>query len=197
MDTRIEKNLVLGLARIFSAYGWKSETAPTRLSDQLTSLTYGLYHGEAKEYLTHIKDIITLREIDNNWGIFTPLFVNGIATLLTNYAEHNDLFIIEQKGDTPVFRASLPKTNIFKFSFASVIERLREHSKTVINYQLIEEYGKEKVLADLKEYFPKAKLKIKLEEHIPDQLRDWIYDDGVRKMTVYSALMPIVVVSRE
>lgn len=195
MDTRIEKSLVLGLVRIFTEYGWDGKGAPAHLSDKVSTIEYGLHHGDALAYSTHIKMILQARRKDHQWGLFTSEFVNGISSLLESYAEHNDLFQIQCPKTKKTFSTEVPTENIFKSLAKDAVSRLRAYGNTVIRYSLIEEYGEERVLRDLQTIFPKATLRICRDTHEPDQLREWIYDDGIAKMTIYAPMMPIVVIT--
>ena len=195
MDKRIETNLVLGLTRIFSAYGWSGEGAPEHFADKISTIEYGLLHGDALGYSTHLKMLIQAREKDGQWKPFTSLFVNGISASLESYANHNDLFTIEPPKHKKEFKTPISMENVFDSAAHGAIKRLRLYGTTVIRYTLVEEYGAERLLQDLRKYFPKATLRIELDEHVPDQLRDWIYDDGWHKTTIYIPIMPLVVIT--
>ena len=77
----------------------------------------------------------------------------------------------------------------------AAIKRLHQFGKTNIRYSLIEEYGEDRVRKDLRKVVPYAKLDILTEDHEPDQIRDWLYDGGVTKMTVMYPFMPLVIIS--
>jgi hypothetical protein len=36
---------------------------------------------------------------------------------------------------------------------------------------------------------------VRTDEHVPDQLRDWEYDEGKEKMTVLVPILPIVILA--
>jgi len=193
MNTRIEDNLVLGLTRIFSAYGWNGQGAPASWQDKLATIRTGLYQGDAIGYYTHLKLLIQARNKDENWGIFSPEYVIGIATLLDNYAKNNGLYQIQTPAKKPKPNHKPSSVNIFEHS--PILKRLKEFDKTVISYTLIEEYGYDRVLSDLRVYYPRATLFVDYEAHLPDQIRDWEYDNGKTKMTIYFPIMPLAIIS--
>ena len=98
MNTKIEENLVWGLTRIFSEYGWTARGGTLLDWDtKLASISFGLHHGQALDYKTHLSMIINARQKDHNWGLFASEYVQGIHTLLVAYAENNDLFNKERE----------------------------------------------------------------------------------------------------
>lgn len=192
MNRIIEDNLILNLTRIFTHYGWRGQGTPDTWQDKLDYIRYGLWHGLAYDFATHLKMIIQARRKDKKWGMFTPEFVVGTSLLLDDYADNNDLFTITPtKIEFTCVSSNVD--NVFKNS--PVIKRLKMYDITVINFKLIEEFGEKKVLSDLKQFFPKATLTVNYDTHEPDQIRDWVYDNGSRRMTIYIPLMPIAVVS--
>ena len=193
MNTLIEDNLTLSLARIFTAYGWNGNGAPSHWQDKLDIIRYGLYHGDALAYATHLKLLLQARRKDKQWGLFTPEFVYGISLLLDDYAENNDLYKIKAPAHKKVFSTSVSSANIFTDS--PILKRLKAYDRTVISYTLVEEYGTERLLSDLRIHYPKATLSIDYDVHQPDQIRNWVYDDGSVRMTTYLPLMPIVIVT--
>ena len=195
MNDRIEKNLILGLARIFTEYGWKGEGAPRTMSEKKLHICLGLHHGEALDYYTHLKLLIQAREKDNNWGIYDPIYVHGICTLLDAYAQFNDLYSITEKVPIKTIRQS--PSNVFKEMNRgdATLKRLRANGSTVMSYELLEEYGYDKLLKDLREIYPHGTITVHTDTHMPDQIRDWEWDEGVRKMTIYFPIMPIIIIS--
>lgn len=195
MNDRIEKNLILGLARIFTEYGWKGKGAPRTMSEKKLRICTGLHHGEALDYYTHLKLLIQAREKDNNWGIYDPIYVRGICTLLDAYAQFNDLYSITGK----VLFKTVQQTpsNVFKVISRgeATLKRLKANESTVMSYELLEEYGYDKLLKDLKEIYPQGTITVHTDTHFPDQVRDWEWDEGVRKMTIYFPIMPIIIIS--
>lgn len=195
MDTRIEKCIVLGLVRIFSAYGWSGKGAPEHFADKISIIQYGLKHGQALDYLTHLKMLIMAREEDQNWGLFTPVYVKGIASLLEKYAEHNNLFSIEKPKTKRYFNTKVKTKNIFESEDSAALQRLRVFGKTVIRFGAIEEYGEERVLSDLRVYFPKGTVTVDYAHHEPDQISEWVNDDGVERLTIYTPILPMVILA--
>lgn len=193
MNKSIEDNLTLNLARIFTAYGWSDKGAPEHWQDKLDVIRYGLNHGDATAYAAHLKLLLQARRKDKQWGLYTQEFVNGISLLLDDYAENNDLFKIKAPKQKEVFSSKVSLENIFTNSHA--LKRLKLYDRTAISYSLIEEYGAERVLSDLRNHFPKATLVVNYDLHQPDQIRNWVYDDGSIRMTTYLPLMPLVIVT--
>ena len=76
MNQDIEDNLVLGLTRIFSAYGWSGEGAPQHLSQKVSYISWGLHHGDAIAYKTHLRMLINAREKTGDWSPFTSILSN-------------------------------------------------------------------------------------------------------------------------
>ena len=193
MDKSIERSLVLGLTRIFSAYGWED---PKNFADKISTIQYGLYHGDALGYKTHLAMLIQAREKDHKWGLFTSTFVYGIQTLLNAYGSRNDLFSIKASGKAPVFKTEIPSENVFKHTREGkeALRRLRAHGATILRYNLVEEYGVDRLVSDLHNAgFKKGTITVNYEEHQPDELREPIYDDGKCKMSTWFAIMPIVI----
>ena len=195
MNDRIEKNLILGLARIFTEYGWKGEGAPRTMSEKKLHICTGLHHGEALDYYTHLKLLIQAREKDNNWGIYDPIYVHGICTLLDAYAQFNDLYSITER--VPIKTIRQDPSNVFEVMSRgdATLKRLKANGSTVMSYELLEEYGYDKLLKDLRKFYPKGTITVHTDTHFPDQVRDWEWDEGVRKMTIYFPIMPIVIIS--
>lgn len=199
---QIEENLVRNLARIFTEYGWAGRGAPKNFEQKLNIIAYGLTHGEASGYATHLKLLIQARKKDHKWGLFTPVFVESILNLLNAYAGKHNYFERKPLSRSPVYDhpfGEVPEDNIFKtFDYAKKsIERLEKYGKTNIRFSLIEDYGEERVLRDLRRLYPKVTLFVDYDSHQPDQIRDWLYDGGVTKMTVMYPFMPLVIISIE
>lgn len=194
MNTLIEQNLTLGLTRIFTAYGWSGKGAPAHWQDKLDTIRYGLYHGEALGYSTHLSLLIKARKKDKQWGLFTPEYVKGIETLLRDYIEHNDLLDQVSPKHKKEFITEVPSENIFK-THSAALKRLKTYGKTVISYGLVEEYGVDRILQDLQAHYPKATIKVNYDLHQPDQIREWVYDDGSVRMIIFDPIMPIVIIS--
>lgn len=195
MNDRIEDNLVLGLARIFTEYGWKGDGAPRTMSEKKLRIRMGLHHGEALDYYTHLKLLVQAREKDNNWGIYDPIYVHGICTLLDAYAQFNDLYSVTEK--VPFKLVQQNPRNVFKVikHGETTLKRLKANGTTVMSYELLEEYGYDKLLKDLREIYPHGTITVHTDTHVPDQIRDWEWDEGVRKMTIYFPIMPIIIIS--
>lgn len=193
---QIEDNLVKNLVRVFTAYGWEGKGAPENYQTKYKLIKTGLYSGSAYGYYTHLSMILQARRKDHNWGLYTPTFVEGVQTLLKHYSKRHGLFEIKEKR-CEISAVPTPTANIFKtLDYAKeAVDRLESLGKTNIRYSLIEEYGEERVLRDLRKACPGAKLSISYDEHEPDQLRDWLYDDGVQKMTVMYPIMPLVYIT--
>lgn len=192
MNTKIEENLVLGLVRIFTEYGWKGKGAPESWDAKLATIAYGLHHGQAFDYKTHLSLLISARQKDHDWGLYTSEYVQGILTLLTAYADNNDLFNIKYESVPPITYKE-KSDNIFTGSPA--LKRLEKNGNTVISYTLLEKYGFFRIVKDLNEHYPRGMVSVKFDEHKPDQIRDWLYDDGNRRMTVYYPIMPIIIIT--
>lgn len=198
MDKIIERSLVLGLTRIFSEYGWYTTGDSSLFSDKLEVIRYGLYHGDALAYRTHLRLLIQAREKDGNWGILSPVFVNGIENLLTSYGNNNELFTIKSSESRPVFESELSPLNVFKHDkFAKeALKRLRDFGKTNIRYNLVEEFGVDRLQNDLRAAgFKKGTVSICYDTFEPNYLCDPVYDDGSVKMFAYFSIMPIVLLS--
>lgn len=195
MNQQIEDNLTLGLVRIFSAYGWSGEGTPKTLSQKIAYINWGLHNGEVLDYRTHLKMLIKVRERSGKWAPFTSIYVNGIATLLESYTSFNDLNTIPAPSTKYVFTESTPVGNVFKDTDLGkeVVKRLRKHNKTVLRYTLLEEYGLDKLKEDLQKVFPKGTIYVCEETHTPDQVREWIWDEGIKKMTIYYPCMPLII----
>lgn len=195
----IENNLITNLVRIFTAYGWDGEGAPKNYTSKIATIKYGLYNGDALGYTTHLSMIIQARNKDHNWGLYTPVFVEGVQALLKSYCKRNKLY--DKKGpiSKPVFNYAPHRGNIFTTLPHGIqaIERLEKYGKTNIRYSAIEEFGEKRVLSDLRKLYPSAKLRIAYEEHEPDQFRDWMYDEGLTKMTVMYPVLPLVFITKE
>ena len=195
----IENNLVTNLVRIFTAYGWTGEGAPENYQTKAAIIQYGLHNGDALGYMTHLSMLINARRKDHKWGLYTPVFVEGVQTLLKSYCTRNKLFEKKSNAQKVTISCPTPKANIFTtVSHAKeAVERLELYGKTNIRYSLIEEYGEERVLHDLRRVCPTAKLVVRYDEHQPDQLRDWLYDENLVKMTVMYPILPLVILSIE
>lgn len=193
---QIRDNLIKNLVRIFTAYGWVDESVPENYQTKYQTIEFGLFQGQATTYLTHLNDILQERYKDHQWGLYTPTFVEGVRTLLKVFGKKHGYFDISPKK-IRVCPAFPRNENIFKHhDYArEAIKRLDSCSKTTIRYSLIEEYGEERVVRDLRKIAPYARLSIQYDEHEPDQLRDWLYDGGVTKMTVMYPLMPLVYIT--
>lgn len=193
---QIEDNLVKNLVRVFTAYGWNGKGTPDNYQTKYSTIKYGLYNGSAYGYYVHLSMILQSRRKDHNWGLYTSTFVEGVQTLLRHYSKRHGLFEIEEKH-CEITSVPTPTANIFKtLDYAKdAIDRLESLGKTNIRYSLIEEYGEDRVRKDLRKVYPYAKLFISYDEHEPDQLRDWLYDDGVQKMTVMYPIMPLVYIT--
>ena len=193
---QIRDNLIKNLVRIFTAYGWGDEPVPENYQTKYQTIEFGLFQGQATSYLIRLNDILQERYKDHQWGLYTPTFVEGVRTLLKAFGKKHGYFDIPSKKIRvyPVFPRN---ENIFKHhDYArEAIKRLDSCSKTTIRYSLIEEYGEERVVRDLRKVAPYAKLSIQYDEHEPDQLRDWLYDGGVTKMTVMYPIMPLVYIT--
>ena len=193
---QIRDNLIKNLVRIFTAYGWGDEPVPENYQTKYQTIEFGLFQGRATCYLTRLNDILQERYKDHQWGFYTPTFVEGVRTLLRAVGKKHGYFDIPPKKIRvyPVFPRN---ENIFKHhDYArEAIKRLDSCSKTTVRYSLIEEYGEERVARDLRKVAPYAKLSIQYDEHEPDQLRDWLYDGGVTKMTVMYPIMPMVYIT--
>ena len=124
MNTTIEQNLTLGLVRIFTAYGWNGKGAPKNWKDKLDIIRYGLYHGEALDYATHLSLLIAARKKDKQWGIYTPEFVQGISYLLRDYINHNDLQEINPPKVKEKFESQVSSVNVFISHSAALIKDL-------------------------------------------------------------------------
>ena len=194
---QIKENLVRNLARIFTEYGWAGEGAPKNFEQKIDIIAYGLANGEALSYATHLKLLIQARKKDHKWGLYTPVFVEGVLNLLNAFAGKHSLFECKPLLRDLTYVRGIPKDNIFKtFDYAKKsIERLEKHGKTNIRFSLIEDYGEERVLRDLRRLYPKVTLFVDYDSHQPDQIRDWLYDGGITKMTVMYPIMPLVIIS--
>ncbi len=197
---QIEDNLVRNLARVFTEYGWAGRGAPKTFEQKINIIAYGLTHGEAFDYATHLKLVIQARRKDHKWGMYTPVFVEGVLTLLNAFAGKHNYF--ERK---PLARShfydqpygEVTEDNVFETigHAKEAVKRLEAYGKTTVRYSLIEDYGEEKVERDLRKAYPGATLSIHRDEHVPDQLREWLYDGGVTKMTVMYPIMPLVYIT--
>lgn len=197
---QIEENLVRNLVRIFTEYGWTGKGAPKNFGQKVNIIAYGLTHGEALDYATHLKLIIQARRKDHKWGLYTPVFVEGILNLLNTFAGKHNFFECKPLSRNPFYDhpdGGVPEDNIFKtFDYAKKsIEHLEKYGKTNIRYSLIEDYGEERVLRDLRRLYPNVTLFVDYASHEPDQLRDYLYDGGATKMTVMYPIMPIVYIT--
>ena len=198
MDKTIERSLVLGLTRIFTEYGWYTTGHSPLFSDKLETIRYGLYHGDALAYRTHLRLLIQAREKDGKWGLFSPIFVNGIESLLTSYGNNNDLFAIKAPELKQVFQTELSTLNVFKHNIYAkeALKRLKDFGRTNIRYTLVEEYGLDRLRNDLHAAgFKKGTVTICYDSYEPNYLCDPVYDDGSVKMFAYFPLMPIVLLT--
>ena len=82
-----------------------------------------------------------------------------------------------------------------RYTGTPALDRLKKNGKTVISYTLFEKYGYFRIVKDLNEHYPKGMVSVRFDEHKPDQIRDWLYDDGNRRMTVYYPIMPIIIIT--
>lgn len=196
---QIENILVKNLVRIFTEYGWTGyKGGPESFQAKVTTIRCGLYIGNALDYKTHLSLLLEARRKDHKWGLFTPTFVEGTLTLLKAYAKKHNLFNTKNKvWLSPTKEPS--NANLFKEldHAKAAIKRLYQFGKTNIRYSLIEEYGEDRVRKDLRKVAPYARLNILTEDHEPDQIRDWLYDGGVTKMTVMYPFMPLVIISTD
>lgn len=200
MDNKIEMCLVSGLVRIFTEYGWNGEGAPKRFSDKVLRIQYGLHHGDARGYLTHIRMLLQARQKDGKWGLFNEPFVFGIANLLKHYGEFNNLFDITSDETAPEFHSRATSKNIFlEFKEGKeAVKRLRGFGKTNIRYSLYEEYGLKRLEKDLRAAgFPAATVYIAMDTYEPDDYSYNVYDEGISKMTLHYPIMPIVIISNK
>lgn len=198
MDNNIERSIVLGLTRIFSEYGWYSTGDSELFTDKVDTIQYGLHHGDALGYRAHLRLLIKAREKDGNWGIFSPIYVNGIENLLSTYGEHNDLFTIQSTSSKPLFKSEVSPLNVFKNvkEAKAALTRLRQYGKTNIRYNLVEQYGIDRLQSDLRDAgFKKGTVTICYDSYQPDYLCDPVYDEGKVKMFVYFPIMPVVLLT--
>ena len=197
MNQQIEDNLIMGLANVFTAHGWINTDIPQTLSQRVVYLSWGLHHGEAVDYYSHLSKIIKTCEQTDNWYPFTSIYVYGIQTLLDNYADFNDLYDIPKTELRPETALLKSVGNVFRNTQKGqeVIKRLHQHNGTVLRYDFITEYGITKLKKDLRKIFPKGNIRISTDTFVPDQIREWLWDEGVKKMTVYYPMKPIVVVT--
>ena len=193
----IKDNLVTNLVRIFIAYGWCDDKEPDNFRKKLNTIAYGLTHGRALDYLVHLESLMAARRKDHNWGLYTSTFVEGIHTLLTAYGKKHQLFEIPCVNRNYTSCETIPKDNVFLHTKHGIeaFDRLRSFGKTNIRYSLIEEYGEDRIRRDLRETGVYATLSIQYEDHEPDQLRDWLYDDGKTRMTVMYPILPLVYIT--
>lgn len=198
MNSRIEENIIGGLVRLFNEYGWEEENIPPLHSSKCAYVKYWLYHGEASHYLEALQRIINNCRKSHDWGkIFNSTYVEGIRNLLKNYINKNHLDKIKYKPELLILYPTLPPTdNVFSEGQPGhrALTYLGSYDKTNISYSLVEEYGVPRLIQDLRFYYPNGDIRIRYEDHIPDQIRDWEYDEGTEKMTVFFPLMPIVLV---
>lgn len=190
---QIRDNLAINVTRLLSALLWTDKNFQTRLN----TVKYGLDHGMIKYFLEYIDVIIKTHKKECTWKLYTLVFIEGVRNLLKAYGDKNDLFNKPplHGGLTPAMGyIEPPKENIFKtFDYAKkAIERLEKYGKTNIRFSLIEDYGEERVLRDLRKVCPSATLFVDYASHQPDQLRDYLYDGSGTKMTVMCPIMPIV-----
>lgn len=193
---QIENILVKNLVRIFMTYGVEDKNNANNFLTQCEVVRLGLWHGNAFMFSQTLETILKDRHKDHKWGLFTPTFVEGTLTLLKAYAKKHNSF--GTRGKVCLVPTKDPRNeNIFKeLDYAkAAIKRLYQFGKTNIRYSLIEEYGEDRVRKDLRKVVPYARLEILTEDHEPDQIRDWLYDEGVTKMTVMYPFMPFVIIS--
>ncbi len=196
MNQQIENNLVQGLVRIFSAYGWAGDQSQV-LSQRIALINWGIHHGHASTYLSYLRNLIETREKNHDWWPFTSIFVYGIETLLESYADFNDLFTIPVTASDFKVQEPTKVNNVFTDTEPGIaaIRRLRTYGRTCIRYSYIEEYGVDKLQEDLRKIFPHGEVLIRNDNHQPDQLREWVWDEGSRKMTIYHPIMPVVLLA--
>lgn len=197
MNTRIEDSIVYGLVRIFSEYGWPEGEVPQLFTNKVKAIRHGLYHGEAKSYINRISEIISARRKDHNWGpLYEPTYVIGIKNLLRSYVAQNHL-LDARHVKQPKYDDTLSSENIFRAEEVGceALQRLMFYNKTNIRYNIVEQYGVSRLTSDLQEIYPLGSVLVNYSDHIPDQIRDWEYDDGKEKMTVFFPIMPLVILS--
>lgn len=199
---KIENNLITNLVRVFSAYGWYNTEEPDNYLKKLNVVTYSLHHGMARDYLQYLDSVIAARRKDHKWGLYTSTFVEGVRSLLNAFCQQRTekgYKLINLPCTSRNYKSleEISKDNIFRNIDHAIeaINRLESFGKTNIRYSLIEEYGEERVLKDLRKVCPYATLSIHYDEHQPDQLRDWLYYDGRVKMTVMYPIMPLVYIA--
>jgi hypothetical protein len=196
----IERILITNLVRIFTAYGWVGEETPCNHTSKIETIRYGLNHGEALEYKTHLARLIQVRRIDHKYGLFTLTFLEGTLSLLNSYANNNKLFnkIATPLKKRPKFELSVSNGNVFLTvdHAKAAVKRMNSFDASNIRYSLVEEYGLDRLKADLAVVAPGATIVIDYEGHTPDQLREWLYDDNLTKMTVMFPVLPIVTIKR-
>ena len=195
INSEIERNLVTNLVRIFTEYGLD---LPKDHNSKIAHIRHGLYHGEATSYKADLARIIQVRRRDNKWGLYTSTFLEGVLSLLNNYCTKKNLFNAKSPKVKPTFELNVSKDNIFLTidHGQKALKRLNSFERTTIRYSLIEEYGEERVAADLAAAAPGAILFIDRENHEPDQLREWLYDEDNTKMTVMYPVMPMVYIKK-
>ena len=197
---QIEENLIRNLARIFTEYGWPVKGTPKNFEQRVNIIAYGLINGEASDYAKQLKLIIQARKKDHKWGLYTPVFIEGMLNLLNTFAGKHNYFERNPLSHSRFYErpyGEVPEDNIFKtFDYAKKsLEHLEKYGKTNIRYSLIEDYGEERVLRDLRRLYPNVTLFVDYASHEPDQLRDYLYDGSGTKMTVMCPIMPIVYIT--
>lgn len=199
MNDRIENSIIYGLVRLFDEYGWPEDPQTTHFADKVKTVQDGLYKGLALTYLNRVKQIINECRQSGDWGnMYTPVYVIGIRSLLASYAKANNLMKVKVPDEgLPRHNTAVPTGNIFKHEHGckDALDRLSYYGKTNISYAIVEEYGVPRIIKDLKKFYPRGEVYVRTDEHVPDQLRDWEYDEGKEKMTVLVPILPIVLLS--
>ena len=189
MNERIETCLSVELAHIFSVLpgvNW-----PKNLNDydeRVRHVKIELRKGKGSEYLNLLTPIVKDKNYD--YGYFHPYYVRGIWQLLKQAVKHK---VLEGPiNNIPKVNHSQDKINIFLLEDnADSLQRLAIFNKTNLRYYNVLKYGIDRIQEDLRQYYPNATVKLCVEHHEPDFMRDPYIYRGVKYMTFWP-LMPTV-----
>ena len=205
MNQRIINHLTTNVTRIFIEYGWTGKGCPKNYLAKKAYIAYGLTHGYALDFLTHLKMLAQAREKTQQWGIFTSTYVLGTITLLEKYGTAIGLFTIKP---TQPLRVDMfddielpvqPKDNLFTATEQgrAALRRLGTFEKTNIAYELVEMYGIERLRSDYAAFYPHGSIDVQRDDYPPMHLMDGLNVRGQTKYTLYSAIMPLVILTKE
>ena len=200
-EESIEKSVVMGLARVFTEYGWDMDKVPTSFDNKIKFIKEGFVAGDGKLYQERLKKILKNARKSKNFDVYSVDYLEGLESLTDKFIKINNLDKDPEKFKFTWKLEPKVKGNIFKEdpNAHQALSRLRRFGKTNINYLYMERYGLKKLNQDLHEAgYPNATVYTNMKEHVPCEIFDGYSiqkKNTLVKVYVYSPIMPFLLVS--